>query len=227
MPLRGSSPRLALNKLSTRVRTRGSREVVDLAGHRVREFVRSEDRIIFFALDPAAPAASHPPPSGGSFRRARADDAPAFARYIGTDSEASFRARMSDDTRCYLVLTGDLIVHASWVTTSRAWTRELRRYFSPPRGEAYVYESFTRPEVRGQGAYPFALASIAQDLRADGIKRAWVGVEAGNAPSIKAVRKAGFEPGFEIGYSRCLGRVAVGRPQGPLAGQCGKCLTRG
>jgi ribosomal protein S18 acetylase RimI-like enzyme len=227
MPLRKSSPRLALTKLSTRVRTRGAKEVVDLAGHRVREFIHSEDRLILFALDLAGHLPQRPAPPGATFRRAHLEDAVAYARDIGTDSEASFRARLSNETRCYLVVTGDLIVHASWVTTSLAWTRELRRYFRPPPGEAYIYESFTRAEVRGKGVYPFALGAVAEDLRSNGITRAWVGVEAGNAPSIKAVRKAGFEAGFEVGYRRRLGRLVVGRPRGPLASQCAKCLLRG
>jgi hypothetical protein len=107
-----------------------------------------------------------------------------------------------------------------------AWMRELRRYFKPPPAEAYIYESFTRVEARGQGTYPFALVAIAQDLCSESCKRAWVGVEAGNASSIKAVRKAGFEPGFEVTYRRRVGRVTVSRPRGPLAAQCGKCLLR-
>jgi ribosomal protein S18 acetylase RimI-like enzyme len=226
MPHRKFSPRMALTKLATRVRTRGAREVVDLAGHRVREFIHSEDRLILFALDLAGPVPPRPAPPDAVFRRANLEDALTYARDIGTDSEASFRARLSNDTSCYLVVTGDLIVHASWVTTSMAWTRELRRYFRPPPGEAYIYESFTRGEARGKGVYPFVLRAIAEDLRSDGIKRAWVGVEAGNASSIKAVRKAGFEPGFEVGYRRRFGRLVVSRPRGPLASQCAKCFLR-
>lgn len=218
---------MALTKLSTRVRTRGAKEVVDLTGHRVREFIHSEDRLILFALDLAGPVPQRPALPEAVFRRGTPQDALAYAREIGTDSEASFRARLSNETRCYLVMTGDLIVHASWVTTSMAWTRELRRYFRPPPGEAYIYESFTRAEVRGKGVYPFALGAIAEDLRSNGIKRAWVGVEAGNASSIKAVRKAGFEAGFEVGYRRRFGRLVVSRPRGPLASQCAHCLVRG
>jgi len=217
---------MALTKLSTRVRTRGAKEVVELSGNRVREFFHSEDRLILFALDLAGPVPQRPAPPDSVFRRASPEDALAYARDIGTDSEASFRARLSNDTRCYLVVTGDLIVHATWVTTSMAWTRELRRYFRPPPGEAYIYESFTRAEARGKGAYPFALGAIAEDLRSNGITRAWVGVEAGNASSIQAVRKAGFEAGFEVGYRRSLGRLVVSRPRGPLASQCAKCLLR-
>ena len=215
-----------MTRLLNRMRARGPKEVVTLSGHRLLEFLHSEDRIIFFALALQSPMPQRPAPPDSTFRRATPEDATAYARDIGTDSEETFCARLSDDTRCYLVVAGPLIVHATWVTTSEAWTRELRRYFKPPPGEAYIYESFTRAEARGQGAYPFALGAIAEDLASDGIRRVWVGVEAGNTSSIKAVRKAGFEPGFEITYKRRLGRLAVSRPRGPLAPQCAKCLVR-
>jgi ribosomal protein S18 acetylase RimI-like enzyme len=226
MPLRRSSARSTITKSLTRIKSRGPKEVVDLAGRRLVEFLHSEDRIIFFALPLSPPLPRHPAPTNSVFRRATVEDAAAYARDIGTDSEDSFVERLSRDTHCYLVMTDELIVHATWVTTSAAWTREVRRYFKPPLGEAYIYESFTRAEARGQGAYPFALVAIAEELAGDGIRRMWVGVEAGNTPSIKAVRKAGFEPGFEITYNRRLGRLTVSRPRGPLAPQCAKCLTR-
>lgn len=151
-----------------------------------------------------------------SFRRATASDAAAYARDIGTDSTSSFRRRLSSRaTTCYLVLDGDSIVHATWCTTGAAWTREIGRYFCPPRGDAYVYESFTRPEVRGRGVYPFALGSIAADLDRAGVSRVWVAVEADNQASLRAVAKGGFSPVDEIDFRRRLGRIAVTAPRGP------------
>jgi ribosomal protein S18 acetylase RimI-like enzyme len=222
--MRTRSPRRSLSKVPARVRSRGLLEVLDLAAHRVREFFYSGDRLIMFALDLSSPPPQRPPPPHARFLRAGSDDALAYARDVGTDSDATFRDRLSEDTRCYLIVRDHLIVHSSWVTTSRAWTREIRRYFRPPPGEAYVYESFTRTEARGQGVYPFALGAIAGELAAERIGRLWVGVEAGNESSIKAVRKAGFEPGFEITYRRRLGRITVSPPQGPLARDCRGCL---
>ncbi|MGH2786499.1 MAG: hypothetical protein ACRDJV_01140 [Actinomycetota bacterium] len=222
--MRTRSPRRSLSKVPARVRSRGLLEVLDLAVHRVREFFYSGDRLILFALDLPSPSPQRPPPPHARFCRAGSDDARAYARDVGTDSVATFRDRLSEDSRCYLISRDHLIVHASWVTTSLAWTREIRRYFRPPPGEAYIYESFTRTEARGQGAYPFALGAIAGELAAEGIGRLWVGVEAGNRSSIKAVRKAGFEVGFDITYRRRLGRVTVSAPQGPLARDCRGCL---
>ena len=118
-----------------------------------------------------------------------------------------------------MVEDGYRLLHASWVTTARAWTSEIRAFVSPPVGDAYIYESFTRSETRGRGIYPFALFSICAELGRRRVARAWVGVEAGNAPSIRAITKGGFEPAFELSFHRSWGAVRMEEPTGPLAEQ--------
>ncbi len=165
----------------------------------------------------AAPEFRHDP--GLTFRAAGADDAELYARTIGTDSAATFRRRLSRTTQCFFVFGGEELLHASWVTTGAAWTREIAAYVVPPGGDAYVYESFTRPEARGRGVYPFALRAICEWAVEAGADRVWVAVESGNAPSLKAIRKAGFEPAYEMRYGRRLGRLTlvVEKPAGLAA----------
>ncbi len=144
-----------------------------------------------------------------AFRPAGPDDARAYERAIGTESATTFRRRLSDTTHCFLVeLRGDLL-HSSWVTTSAAWTREVSAFVVPPAGDAYVYESFTRPEARGRGVYPFALAGICGWAAETGLSHVWVAVESRNVPSLKAIRKAGFEASYSIRYGRRLGRLTL------------------
>jgi ribosomal protein S18 acetylase RimI-like enzyme len=188
----------------------------------VREWVISSDELIFLVRQTGGEAPGH---DSLVFEEASVDDAGRYARDVGTDSAATFRKRLSERTRCFLVSSGDLIVHATWVTTAAAWTRELRTYVTPPAGDAYVYESFTRAEARGRGAYPFALMHVANLLAERGVKRVWVGVEAHNDPSLRAVSKAGFEEAFRLGYRRRLGRLTVERPTGTLA-EVGRDLLR-
>ena len=149
-------------------------------------------------------------------KRATPEDGPIYERDIGTDSRSTFRARLSEGTACYLVMTDDRAVHATWCTTTGAWTREIGALLVPPDGDAYVYESYTRPEVRGRGVYPYALGQIAADLSRHAVKRVWVAVEASNSASLRAVAKAGFEPSFAIGYRRRWGRVQI-EPDGPTS----------
>lgn len=152
-----------------------------------------------------------------TFRRAGPGDARPYARDIATDSPSTFRRRLSASTHCYVVESRGRLLHASWVTTASAWTAELAAFLSPPAGDAYIYESFTRPEARGRGIYPFALHNICADLWGRGIRRAWIAVETANQPSRRAISKAGFEPAFELSFRRRQRKAQVGQPIGPLA----------
>jgi RimJ/RimL family protein N-acetyltransferase len=206
------SPLQVLDKLRTRAGARGPTELLSLSWQRIREAVYSRDQLIFFvrATDPSDGSVEEP--EGLSFREGRPSDGPLYARDIGTDSPRTFAARLSTHTRCFVVERGALLVHATWMTTAAAWTREISLYVCPPAGEAYVYESFTRPEVRGRGVYPFALRRIAAWLAATGIARVWVAVEGDNPASLRAVHKAGFTEAFTLDYGRTIGTLSVGRP---------------
>ena len=218
---RPSVPQL-LRKTSARVRARGPLELLTLATARAREWISSAERLIILVR----PSGGDPPDRGDELLCVRATpaDAEDYARDIGTDSPRTFRERLTETTWCYLVRARGAIVHATWCTTSAAWTREIRAYLVPPSGDAYVYESFTRPEARGQGVYPFALAAIAADLGHTGMARVWVAVEATNHASLRAVAKAGFEPHSEIGLTRRWGRLTIQAPP-PDAGGPGLTIV--
>lgn len=190
-----------------------------VARDRAREWVRSEEELIMLVRSAAEPTPEFRHDPGLTFRAAGAGDAEFYARTIGTDSAATFRRRLSPTTQCFFVFGGDELLHASWVTTGAAWTREIAAYVVPPNGDAYVYESFTRPEARGRGVYPFALRGICAWAVETRVGKVWVAVESGNAPSLKAIRKAGFEPAYEMRYGRRLGRltVVVEKPAGLTA----------
>ena len=214
MPDTRPSLGLTLERARNRVLTRGVGEVGRLLWQRLREGLSSEDTLVVFVRPSGGKVEA---PEGLQFRAATEQDGAAYARDIGTDSAHSFVARLSDRTHCFLVLQGDLIVHSSWVTTAAAWTREIRGYMKPPSGGAYVYESFTRPEVRGRGVYPFTLRSICAWGETGAVAQIWVAVEADNPASIRAVTKAGFEPAFRFSYRRRAGRLTIDPPTGQMA----------
>lgn len=224
MPDRRPTPPQLAGKLLQRVRARGFGELSALATQRIRKGWSSEERLLFLVHDTGGDEPTDP--ADLEFRAATAEDGQLYARDIGTDSAATFASRLSGSTRCWLVLHEGRIAHATWTTTAGAWTREIGRYFRPPPGEGYIYESFTSPAVRGRGIYPLALRHILARLGAEGITRSWVGVEADNEPSIRAITKAGFEVAFEISYRRRFGRLTLGPPEGPLASVCSTCFPR-
>jgi ribosomal protein S18 acetylase RimI-like enzyme len=213
MPDTRPSIRQLISKGGARVRARGPLEVMSLGLRRSSEMIASSGRLV--VLVRATDAQPIGPREDLLFGRATPHDAEAYARDIGTDSASTFRTRLTATTRCYLVRDSGILVHATWCTTNAAWTREIRAYLVPPSGDAYVYESYTRPEARGRGVYPFALSAIAADLSAEGIARVWVAVEADNAASLKAVATASFEPHSEIAFTRRWGRITIHPGTGP------------
>ena len=198
-------------------------EVITLGWHRLREFVSSSDELVMFVREATGEEVAD---IGVTFRAASSADAERYARDIGTDSPATFRARLTDSTHCFVVEDDSLLVHASWVTSRAAWTRELRAYLTPPAGDAYIYESFTRAEVRGRGIYPVALRQITAWAASAEIRVLWVAVEADNPASLRAVTKAGFQEAFRLPYRRRLGRVRIGTATGPRSDAAATFVSR-
>ncbi len=195
---------------------RGLGEAGEAVWGAVRGALGSEGRLLFLVRDAGG---EFPARDGLTFREATQEDAALYARDIGTDSAATFRRRLSPWTQCFVVEDGSRFVHASWVTSARAWTSEIGAFIAPPVGDAYIYESFTRPETRGRGVYPFALNSICTELRRQRVARVWVGAEADNEPSLRAIDKGGFQEAFQLTFHRSRGVIRVEEPTGPLAEQ--------
>ncbi len=212
-----------ISKVIARAKARGLPEVGRTAFDRLREEVFSDNLLIVMTRGTGGDSETFP---GIELQQATAFDAPAYERDIGTDSAKTFRARLSEETQCYLAKSERRILHASWVTTEAVWTREVRRYFKPPRGDAYLFASFTRPEARGRGIYPFVLRALSVRLEARSIARIWIGVIGDNPASFKAVRKAGFSEAFRTPYRRRLGVLVLEPATGPLAHLAPYCLVR-
>jgi GNAT superfamily N-acetyltransferase len=183
----------------------------------VAGFRSSAGTILF--MERSTEGSTPPEVPGVQIRRATPADAEAYARDVGTDSRTTFVGRLGKGTECYLALEGDVIVHASWVTTRAAWVGELGRYFTPSPSSAYVYESFTTPSARGRGIYPAVLEHIAGTLSQSGIDRLWIGVGADNVPSIRAIEKGGFVPAFEVGFEIRWGRIDIPTVSGPRSNE--------
>ena len=208
------TPLETLSKTYARLRHRGAGELISTIRSQLASALYSEGCITLMVREATGDVTAQPPLE---FRRAVGTDAETYERDIGTDSAWSFRRRLTARTDCYLVMEDDRLLHASWTTTRSAWTSELRSYICPPAGDAYVYESYTRPETRGRGIYPFALRNMCADLARRGIGRVWVGVETDNVPSARAITKAGFEAAIDLPFKRRLFRVEPEPATGPMA----------
>jgi ribosomal protein S18 acetylase RimI-like enzyme len=148
-------------------------------------------------------------------REARHSDAPAYERDIGTETAGRVAERLSrPGASCWIAETGGHMVHASWVETKAAWVGEIERLLVVPPGDAYIYQSFTRPEMRGRGIYPAVLTTLSERLGSRGINCLWIAVEATNPASLRAIQKSGFTHVFEIAFQHRFGRIQVSVPDG-------------
>ena len=217
------TPLETLSKTLARLRHRGPAEVATTIRSQLSAALASDGSIRLMIRTATGGAREQPPLE---FRRADASDGEAYARDIATDSAWSFGRRLTSHTWCYLVLEGPRILHASWTTTRSAWTSELHAYICPPAGDAYVYESFTRPDARGRGIYPFALHHLSADLAERGVRQIWVGVEPENLASVRAITKAGFEEALDLPFERRFFRVRLLEARGPQAARAGELVAK-
>lgn len=195
-----------------------------MALERIREEAFSDNTLI--VLTRHAGSEDHKPTGAGiELEQASVDDAKRYARDIGTETPGTFRARLSEETLCFVARSDGSLLHATWVTTQPTWTREVRRYFTPPAGDVYVFESFTRAEARGRGIYPLILQAIAEWSAEKRLNRLWAGVTADNHPSLRAISKAGFTEAFRTAYHRRLGRLVLDPATGPLEDMAPRCLS--
>lgn len=212
-------------KLLARARRRGPGDIARLGWDRFRGGLSSRGEIVF--LWRPCTRAPVDPPDGMTIRPAVAGDADTYERDVGSESAGTFRRRLARGGTCVLAVEQGAIRHSSWLARGPVWTRELRAFVGPPVGDAYVYESFTAPAARGRGVYPKVLLTACFFLAEKGVERLWVGVEAENEPSLRAVAKAGFEESFRVSFRRRLGLLVRDEPAGLGAATAPEMLGAG
>jgi GNAT superfamily N-acetyltransferase len=153
--------------------------------------------------------------TGIAIREVDPAESDVYERDVANEPAATVVRRLASPTSsCWVADEGGRFVHASWIETRAAWVGEADRFFVVPEGGAYIYESFTRPEMRGRGVYPAVLTAISAELAQRGIATLWIAAEATNHSSLRAIAKAGFSPSFQIEVRRRWGRTQVVVPRG-------------
>jgi hypothetical protein len=117
-------------------------------------------------------------------------------------------ARIAQGDMCTIALSGDRLVHVSWITLAGAWVPELRGTLRPGPGDAYVYDAFTLPEVRGTQVQPAASARLLRWARDNGHRRVTFYVRGSNPSALRIAEKTSarrtrvvwcFRPGLRDG----------------------------
>jgi SAM-dependent methyltransferase len=102
--------------------------------------------------------------------------------------ELERRYRRGD--QAYAALAGDgQAAHLRWVTSSRAHIPELGRDIALAPHQAYFYNGYTRPDMRGRGFDGFVRTSIFQALHAAGKSEVFSYVRRSNPAGLRAAAR--------------------------------------
>jgi hypothetical protein len=109
----------------------------------------------------------------------------------GVSSEELLK-RFGKGRRCYTGWVGDQIVVYGWVSFEEEDIGELNLCVRLLPGEVYIWDCATIPTFRRNHLYSALLGNIIEELRAEGLCRAWIGADFENKPSQQGISRAGF-----------------------------------
>lgn len=121
-----------------------------------------------------------------------AGDAALLADAMGLHDSAPVLERFAGGARCYAAWVSGALASYCWISFRDEWISELALHIRLDEGEAYIWDCATLPAYRGQGLYPALLSLSCGELRAEGMRRIWIGADAGNTDSHKGIIRAGF-----------------------------------
>jgi GNAT superfamily N-acetyltransferase len=141
-------------------------------------------------LDEPVPAVT--PLIPAMFHRAGPDILPALVSAMEGVSSAGLLKRFEKGRRCYTAWVGDQIASFGWVSFEQEDIGELDLCVRLLPGEVYIWDCATIPAFRRNHLYSALLGYIIEELRAEGLCRAWIGADFQNKPSQQGMTRAGF-----------------------------------
>lgn len=159
----------------------------------------------FWAIDTAGNAGPHDHPTVAVDEGTRARQIAMVDLAVGADpeeivqvsqavgltaTEAATRVRRG--SHCASLTLGGEVATFCWISGRSEWVSELKLWFEPPPGQAYVWNCETRARYRGHHFYPELLRRIVDDLTERGYRRVWIATEIHNRRSARGVQRAGF-----------------------------------
>jgi hypothetical protein len=150
------------------------------------------------------------------FQRVGSEATPSLTKAMGSGNPEEVFRRFDAGKHCYTVNVKGVLATYGWVTFDEELIGELRLYIRLLPGEAYIWDCATLPEYRGLRLYPSLLWYIIGELRAQGLKRLWIGADADNLPSQVGMRMCGFHPiaDLVLDYALALHSIWIRRHSG-------------
>lgn len=146
--------------------------------------------------------------------------AASIASAMGHADDAEVCARFAAGSRCCTARVAGAITAYGWVSQGMERIGEIEGSLRLRADEAYIWDCATLPHYRRRGQYTALLGWMTRRLRAEGVRRVWIGASRRNRPSLRAFATAGFRPVIDLLYLR-LGRWGhawlMGHPSAPAA----------
>jgi RimJ/RimL family protein N-acetyltransferase len=169
-----------------------------------------EESHVWSALDLTATRQPRPLREGLRLVQGGYDDIEAATRLPEAVAPAEAARRLDRGARVWLVREGDAVAFVCWIFTgSTPVIAAPRGSYDLPGDAAMLEDSVANPDYRGQGVAPATWTALADILQAEGYSRLLTKVEVENAPSRKAVSKAGFVEGAVVHLRRAWLRNQV------------------
>jgi GNAT superfamily N-acetyltransferase len=157
-----------------------------------------------WVLDLDEPVPVVTPKVPAAFRRAGPDLAPALVSAMDGVSSAGLIKRFENGRRCYIAQVEDQIAAYGWVSLDDEHIGELNLRIKLLPGEVYIWDCATIPAFRRKHLYSALLGYIIEELRAEGLCRAWIGADMDNRPSQQGMARAGFHHVADLVVERVL-----------------------
>lgn len=142
----------------------------------------------------------------------RASIEAALAQAMELAEPDEIRRRLAAGSRCFVALVageiggeiGGEIAGYGWVSRGVERIGELERWFRMQPDEVYIWDCATLPPYRRRGVYAALLVHMVSMMRADGVRRVWIGAARDNHASLRGFARAGFRPVASVAYARAL-----------------------
>jgi GNAT superfamily N-acetyltransferase len=177
---------------------------------------------IWYRLGLAEPRPHHELPDGMRLRSGRPEDIAGLDDALLRIRRDSARERFAvPGAQLWLVEADGLPRFACWLFHERTPVATAPgAWLELPAGVVCLEDSMASPAIRGRGVAPATWTLLADDLAAQGVESMITKVDASNAPSRRAVEKAGFREILKMTVRR-IGPVwraqATTAPDDPLA----------
>ena len=182
-----------LRRLREGLQRYGPLGALRVAGSRARALLYLKEAHHWYELDLKAERPHREIPEGFRLVRATEEELPLLDT-LPTVKLREGERRLGDGASLWLVMEGDRAAFACWTFYDRMPVHAAKGgVLQLPRGAAGLEDSVTSPDYRGRGLAPAAWSAICERLEQNGYSALITKVAEENAPSRRAVEKAGFE----------------------------------